>query len=320
MNIKMLLIMGLLSMLGIGGANAQAKEDMRKESALLIKSEIDFDSLRATYANMPVYYIEYSNRGCDYDIRVNDLIVVKAKFGAASGGTLIPINTNILESGKQTFSIHLSSPLGEEPSKSEVHFSFKIGYQDIMPGQENAPMEWHWIYEQPALKFPKGNLSDYEIKGEFEAKVPYCIHSAWRNCISLDKIPDIEDKARSFFNKMRKMMIEKDYESLRKEYWDKYHNIAVMSYQTNKEFEENFSHLYKSMEKGSKEDFPVIDQSSIPVYYCNKRLISLEFVKDEDWFCSALIWIKDMGSYWDFTTFELYLGIKEGSQELTMIL
>lgn len=276
-----------------------------------------FNKLRDSYSSMPVYYIEYSNRGCNYDIRVNDLIVAKAEFGEASEGTLIPINTNILESGNQTFSIHLSSSLGEEQSKYEVHFSFKIGFQDIMPGQ--AP-QWHWIYEQPALKFPKGSFSDYDIKGEFEAKVPYYINSAWRNCISLDKIPNIENKAKSFFNKIRNMMIEKDYESLKKEYWEKYNNIAEMSFQTDKEFEENFLDLYKWIEKGSKEDFPVIDQSSIPVYYCNKRLISLEFIKDEDWFPSALIRLKDMGDYWDFTTFELYLGIKEGSQELTIIL
>ncbi len=276
-----------------------------------------FDKLRNSYSSMPVYYIEYSNRGCDYEIRVNDLIVVKAMYGEASEGTLIPINTNILESGNQTFSIHLSSE--EEQSESEVYFSFRIGFQDNM-SEQPSPMKWHWVYEQPALKFSKGSFSDYDLKGEFEAKVPYNINSAWRNCINLDKIPDIENKARAFFNKIRNMMIEKDYESLKKEYWEKYNNIAEMSFQTDKEFEENFLDLYKWIEKGNKEDFPVIDQSSVPVYYCNKRLISLELVKDEDWFPSALIRLKDMGDYWDFTTFEIYLGIKEGSQELTIIL
>lgn len=304
--------MGLLNIFGLGScANAQEKNNADK-------GQLDkLDSLLTTYESNPVYYAVFSYKGCLVDIRINDCFTDKIEEPENCGGTAITINPSILSSGKQNISICLKPYKGEQQIREDAHFELKIGYKDFKEKKDiNEPYPWHWVYQCPDLINLANNAPTFYYEDTFEANVPYEL-TGWKNCISLDGVEDIEVRIKKEFERLRKLIISEDFTQLRRELYNKHYEIAIATYQSSTEFENGFDDFLQSIKKKTKKDFLPIENYQV-AYYADKRLITLESL-ELDWFNSALLWLKDMGDYWDITTYEIRFGIDSQTNKLIIV-
>ena len=77
MDITTLLIMGLLSF-GLGVcSNAQNKQEHSNVKEIGNVPKEDVDSYVYKNESRPVYYAKYGNRGCLFELRVNDILITE---------------------------------------------------------------------------------------------------------------------------------------------------------------------------------------------------------------------------------------------------
>lgn len=329
MNIKMVLAMGLLSMLGLGScANAQKKsvkeikveeKETNQNMEDCKKRKIEtLDSLLNEYQTKPVYYIVYSNRGCLVDIQVNGFSTEKIMNEEATGEAAVTINTNILRSGKQKVSVKLT-PLPEDKVITESKpFTMKIGYQDSMEELDENADTWHWVLEMPRIEVPENGLEVYEYNGEFEANVPYNA-IGYSDCIDLRTIPNIEEMVVKKFQEMRLLIQNRQYKTIQDIQYEKYYDIALTLYQSSSDVLQSWQDDIELYEKADKKDYLEINDYNL-VFYADGRLVTLEKQTDKyGWWASALLWIKDDGEYWKGVDFPQRWGIRKGSKDLVLI-
>ena len=204
MDITTLLIMGLLSF-GLGGcSNAQNKQEHSNVKEIGNVPKENVDSYVYKNESRPVYYAKYGNRGCLFELRVNDILMTEITYPTNIGEALITINPTIFKSGRQTVEIHLSPIEGEHVISNKKPFRLEIGYYDSTEEvDESGEATWHTVFTLPDIEIPEKGLPYIDMKGEFEANVPYQ-YTYWDDCVDLRTIPDIEQK------------IVKEYEYVRK--------------------------------------------------------------------------------------------------------
>ena len=130
MDITTLLIMGLLSF-GLGVcSNAQNKQEHSNVKEIGNVPKENVDSYVYKNESRPVYYAKYGNRGCLFELRVNDILMTEMAYSANIGEALITINPAIFKSGRQTVEIHLSPIKGEDVISNVKPFRLEIGYYD----------------------------------------------------------------------------------------------------------------------------------------------------------------------------------------------
>ena len=89
MDITTLLIMGLLSF-GLGGcSNAQNKQEYSNVKEIGNVPKENVDSYVYKNEGRPVYYAKYGNRGCLFELRVNDILITEM---TKSGNILMRVN------------------------------------------------------------------------------------------------------------------------------------------------------------------------------------------------------------------------------------
>ena len=131
MDITTLLIMGLLSF-GLGGcSNAQNKQEYSNVKEIGNVPKENVDSYVYKNEGRPVYYAKYGNRGCLFELRVNDILMTEITYPTNIGEALITVNPAIFKSGKQTIEVHLSPIKGEEVISNKKPFRLEIGYYDF---------------------------------------------------------------------------------------------------------------------------------------------------------------------------------------------
>lgn len=194
MDITTLLIMGLLSF-GLGGcSNAKNKQEYSNVKEIGNVPKENVDSYVYKNEGRPVYYAKYGNRGCLFELRVNDILMTEITYPTNIGEALITINPTIFKSGRQTVEIHLSPIKGEEVISNKKPFRLEIGYYDFAEEvDESEERIWHTVFTLPDIEIPEKGLPYIDMKGEFEANVPYQ-YTYWDDCVDLRTIPDIEQK------------------------------------------------------------------------------------------------------------------------------
>ena len=281
MDITTLLIMGLLSF-GLGGcSNAQNKQEYSNVKEIGNVPKENVDSYVYKNEGRPVYYAKYGNRGCLFELRVNDILITEMTKSTNIGEALITINPTIFKSGKQTIEVHLSPIKGEEVISNAKPFRLEIGYYD----------------------------STEEVDESGEA-------TYWDDCVDLRTIPDIEQKIVKEYEYVRKLIAQKNLEQLKKYFMPSYREFAITIYQTKEDIDLSWNNTCKLIKKYSTSDLQPIEEYRI-VYSSNGRSVSLRSNKYGG-FPSALVFVKEVnsGAELECGYIELHLGMKKGTDKL----
>ena len=316
MDITTLLIMGLLSF-GLGGcSNAQNKQEHSNVKEIGNVPKENVDSYVYKNEGRPVYYAKYGNRGCLFELRVNDILITEMTKSTNIGETLITINPTIFKSGRQTVEIHLSPIEGEHVISNAKPFRLEIGYYDFAEEvDESGEATWHTVFTLPDIEIPEKGLPYIDMKGEFEANVPYQ-YTYWDDCVDLRTIPDIEQKIVKEYEYVRKLIAQKDLEQLKKYFMPSYREFAITIYQTKEDIDLSWNNTCKLIKKYSTSELQSIEEYRI-VYSSNGRSVSLRSNKYGG-FPSALVFVKEVnsGAELECGYIELHLGMKKGTDKL----
>ena len=316
MDITTLLIMGLLSF-GLGGcSNAQNKQEHSNVKEIGNVPKENVDSYVYKNEGRPVYYAKYGNRGCLFELRVNDILMTEITYPTNIGEALITINPTIFKSGRQTVEIHLSPIKGEDVISNAKPFCLEIGYYDSTKEvDESGEATWHTVYTLPEIEMPEKGLPYIDMKGEFEANVPYQ-YTYWDDCVDLRTIPDIEQKIVKEYEYVRKLIAQKDLEQLKKYFIPSYQEFAITIYQTKEDIDLSWNNTCKLIKKYSTSELQSIEEYRI-VYSSNGRSVSLRSNKYGG-FPSALVFVKEVnsGAELECGYIELHLGMKKGTDKL----
>ena len=316
MDITTLLIMGLLSF-GLGGcSNAQNKQEHSNVKEIGNVPKENVDSYVYKNEGRPVYYAKYGNRGCLFELRVNDILITEITYPTNIGEALITVNPAIFKSGKQTIEVHLSPIKGEEVISNAKPFCLEIGYYDSTKEvDESGEATWHTVYTLPEIEMPEKGLPYIDMRGEFEANVPYQ-YTYWDDCVDLRTIPDIEQKIVKEYEYVRKLIAQKDLEQLKKYFMPSYREFAITIYQTKEDIDLSWNNTCKLIKKYSTSELQSIEEYRI-VYSSNGRSVSLRSNKYGG-FPSALVFVKEVnsGAELECGYIELHLGMKKGTDKL----
>ena len=316
MDITTLLIMGLLSF-GLGGcSNAQNKQEHSNVKEIGNVPKENVDSYVYKNESRPVYYAKYGNRGCLFELRVNDILMTEMTYSANIGEALITINPAIFKSGRQTVEIHLSPIKGEDVISNAKPFCLEIGYYDFAEEvDESGERIWHTVFTLPDIEIPEKGLPYIDMRGEFEASVPYQ-YTYWDDCVDLRTIPDIEQKIVKEYEYVRKLIAQKDLEQLKKYFMPSYREFAITIYQTKEDIDLSWNNTCKLIKKYSTSELQSIEEYRI-VYSSNGRSVSLRSNKYGG-FPSALVFVKEVnsGAELECGYIELHLGMKKGTDKL----
>lgn len=316
MDITTLLIMGLLSF-GLGGcSNAQNKQEHSNVKEIGNVPKENVDSYVYKNESRPVYYAKYGNRGCLFELRVNDILMTEITYPTNIGEALITINPTIFKSGRQTVEIHLSPIEGEHVISNKKPFRLEIGYYDFTEEvDESGEATWHTVFTLPDIEIPEKGLPYIDMKGEFEANVPYQ-YTYWNDCVDLRTIPDIEQKIVKEYEYVRKLIAQKDLEQLKKYFMPSYREFAITIYQTKEDIDLSWNNTCKLIKKYSTSELQSIEEYRI-VYSSNGRSVSLRSNKYGG-FPSALVFVKEVnsGAELECGYIELHLGMKKGTDKL----
>ena len=316
MDITTLLIMGLLSF-GLGGcSNAQNKQEYSNVKEIGNVPKENVDSYVYKNESRPVYYAKYGNRGCLFELRVNDILITEITYPTNIGEALITVNPAIFKSGKQTIEVHLSPIKGEEVISNAKPFCLEIGYYDSTEEvDESGEATWHTVFTLPDIEIPEKGLPYIDMRGEFEANVPYQ-YTYWDDCVDLRTIPDIEQKIVKEYEYVRKLIAQKDLEQLKKYFMPSYREFAITIYQTKEDIDLSWNNTCKLIKKYSTSELQSIEEYRI-VYSSNGRSVSLRSNKYGG-FPSALVFVKEVnsGAELECGYIELHLGMKKGTDKL----
>ena len=192
----------------------------------------------------------------------------------------------------------------------------EIGYYDFAEEvDESGERIWHTVFTLPDIEIPEKGLPYIDMRGEFEANVPYQ-YTYWDDCVDLRTIPDIEQKIVKEYEYVRKLITQKDLEQLKKYFMPSYREFAITIYQTKEDIDLSWNNTCKLIKKYSTSELQSIEEYRI-VYSSNGRSVSLRSNKYGG-FPSALVFVKEVnsGAELECGYIELHLGMKKGTDKL----
>lgn len=293
----------------------QKKNKIEEKTDVVMKNEINSDIEKMLLK--PIYGINFSNlySTCQFEIFVNDVPVFKFLNQRGGTETFIPINIEILRSGKQKVKIKLYPSVVKEKLmvSNQENSPFELSISQGITGNDGILKDEKVLYELPFIPLPKEGLPYWETEIEFEAEVPYEF-IGWSRSKDLSKIDDIEEKVFKKFEELQKILTEKNTQKLLNVSLEKNKEIYTSLYLTPEQVKEREGF----MEIEKEEEAQTLENSIIK-FYGEGRLVTLENPKDGK---SALrTVIKDeSGKGKDETiTYPMYLHIPENSNELEII-
>ena len=313
--------MGLLSF-GLGGcSNAQNKQEHSNVKEIGNVPKENVDSYVYKNENRPVYYAKYGNRGCLFELWINDKLTDELTRPRTIGETSTIINPAILKSGKQTVTIRLYPFPGETSITNENPFRLEIGYIDFaIEANEDEIRPWNVVFTLPSVEVPDEGLPYIELTGEFEATVPYQIKGC-SDCIDLRTLPDIEERVVKECQYVRELIALKKIKELKEYFTERDYEAGVALYESSNDIDNYWNqHVKQRLEMFTKDELQPIEDYRL-VFSGNGRSVSLRSKKKKGK-PSALLFIKqeDGNPNFKFYCIELHLGIKIGTNKLTPII
>lgn len=296
MKLKTFIIMGLLSMLGLG-SNAQQNDNTAKQ-------ELSYTMDESAPKNY--YLLTMSSNGCNFRILVNDIPVYGFWNSGAYSGSF-PINSFITKSGIQNLKVELYPAYKHEDLGINSEEPLYLEIKKRLDGQTLD--DYVAVLTNPIPKIQKG-IPYYEYECTFDAEVPYTI-SILDECIRLDTIPNIEQLAVEKYNEIKELYEKKKFNEFQNQFLIRDRIIDITNYYKDKESEKENEEELNEMIKSFKKVAPINNYEV--KFYSNNKLILL-WSKDE---CTYAFRLDDGGrSIWPIPFF---LGMRKGSDKLEIV-
>ena len=291
-NIIILLLASFISL-----ACAKSNNEIKK-----ISMKHTQNSTINNFENRPYYQINVKSSAVNFDIRVNDLPLLK--FFEKSGGMNMefPINTGILESGDQILTIKVYPLKDNNTILPNSYFSLELN-KKIDAWSFNNKREI--ILKIPDMIVPKEGLPYWEFQTKFSVYVPYQL-TGWKNSESIENTENIKKELNIAYEKIKNAIEKKD-------------NSAFKLLVKNKIFEESVS-LYEKQDHEIT-PFPEEKEKILPFtnceirFYGNGKLVRLEDNNGESCLKSEIIENGKSVIY----TYPLFYHKPKNSSELEII-
>jgi hypothetical protein len=204
---------------------------------------------KADYATVqPYYQLDFSAALCMFEVRVNDVIVFTLNLeGQAS--SMIPINSAILQSGKQQISIKVLPLLGQKVLNPNAQFKYNIKVFDAAKDlnfKEQLPGEYAVEKVDPAKK--QTSLSQTT---SFNAEVPYSIN-AYQTGTDFKSVSALKEKLTGAYQKLGELIAKGNLEQLKKLIANRESVAAVTMYLSKEESDDRMKRLLSDLKTGYK--------------------------------------------------------------------
>ena len=212
--------------------------------------------------------IDFSASACLFEIRINDYPVIHMNIeGQVS--TMIPINFAMLESGVQSISATVLPNIGDTQlhPKSELKFNIKLFdvTNDFVFDKQFGDYQSEAIGEKklPVIKYINS----------FHADVPYKL-DAWQRGKNLKDVDDCRKKLESAYNKINKMIQERQFDVYKQLISKRENNMASSMYLTKEESEKRIGELVQDFNSGFK--IQPVSKDAVMFLYANNKVAALK--------------------------------------------
>lgn len=203
----------------------------------------------ATYTTVqPYYQVDFSAVYCLFEIRVNDVLVFTFNVDGQTS-TMVPINSAILQSGKQQIEVRVLPLAGQKILHPAAAFDYNIKVFDAAKDlyfKEQLPGKFAIAKVDPAKK-----QTVLTHKTEFNAEVPYAI-TAYQNATDLTKVNGLQDKLQIAYKQLADLIAKGDKEQLKKLIANREKLSATTMYLSNEESDDRIEGLISELKSDFK--------------------------------------------------------------------
>jgi len=192
-----------------------------------------------TYNYNPIYQVRDEKFNCPMELYINDVLVFYlGSSGKSAGEQNIDIPQYILKSGKQNIRVKIFPLL--DKNKNFENFVSKDAQLTlrIVHGEYEDMKNWKNFKEVFHMKLPKVTIDVpyIELKGEFEAVVPYEL-AGWSNGVDLSKEDSkkLEEEVLGRLKEIASLYETKDIEGLAREHYKRVKEVDQSMYNNTKE-------------------------------------------------------------------------------------
>lgn len=224
----------------------------------------------ASYAAVqPYYQVDFSAAFCLFEIRVNDLLVFTLNLEGQTS-TSIPINSGILQSGKQQITIKVLPLAGQKVLHPNAQFRYNIKVFD-------AANNLHFLEQLPGKYAvekvdPAKKKSLLTLTSTFNAEVPYTV-IAYQNATDLGSVGGLKDKLLTAYQQLADLIVKGDLDQIKKLIANREGIAAVTMYLSKEESDDRLTGMLGNLKSGYKlEPIPV---NAILKIFGNGKLATL---------------------------------------------
>jgi len=204
---------------------------------------------KADYAKVqPYYQLDFSAAFCLFEVRVNDVLVFTMNLDGQTS-TMIPINSAILESGKQQIAIKVLPLAGQKLLHPSAQFKYNIKVFDAandLNFKEQVPGEYAVAKVDPAKK-----QTVLTQTASFNAAVPYTV-TAYQHGTDLASVKGLKDKMHDAYQQLSGLIKKADVEQIKKLIANRENFAAVTMYLNKEEADDRMSGIVSNLKSGFK--------------------------------------------------------------------
>ncbi|MWP49136.1 MULTISPECIES: hypothetical protein [unclassified Gilliamella] len=206
-----------------------------KTDKQIIKETMQAIEIPKQYQQEPFYYAGIYSANIKWELFINDTQTF-AHYQGKITSPIVPLNYNILGSGKQKLTIRMYPPNGQTVLGEYAAFRLRLYYRKNFRDKkvpEIPILDFELPYEQTK------DLPYFEKSFEFEAQVPYQM-TGWTKSKDLTKVPDLEQKVVKKIEALRTILENKDTEAYFQAVMPRSKEQFICLYATQQEIENSF--------------------------------------------------------------------------------
>ncbi|WP_445712172.1 hypothetical protein [Flavobacterium sp.] len=270
MKIKQLFILSFILICSLK-CNNISKEEITKKSK---KMEEEILNNQKKYSEKPYYTAKIQAQACYYEIFINEIPIFS--FGAAGGiSNEIPLNYEILKSGKQILKVRLVPMFNKLQLDKQIDFSINVGFNNII-GEKTLGEYMQTLRFDLPQKIKDAELPFFEIELPFEAKVPWDYSSDFNNAQNLKNNPNVNLLIDNIVKKLHFALLNKDQNTFNSLFINTIKKQCDVMYSSSKEVKEIIDYMQLSKVKSV---LPIPEYQI--VFYANGKLARV-VSKDKD--------------------------------------
>lgn len=259
---KIITLLMLSSFLICFGCHSQNRISLNS-TPLKIEKKGDYPKVQ------PYYQLDFSAAFCLFEVRVNDVLVFTMNLEGQTS-TMIPINSAILESGKQQIAIKILPLAGQKFLHPSAQFKYNIKVFDAandLNFKEQLPGEYEVAKVDPAKK-----QTVLAQTADFKAEVPYTI-TAYQNAADLGAVSGLKDKLNDAYQQLSNLIKKADVEQIKKLIANRESVAAVTMYLNKEESDDRMEGILSNLKSGYK--LAPIPTDAIVKIFGNGKLATL---------------------------------------------